>query len=244
MRQYVKSLWSYNPIPGGCVLYLPLWHPSLKGSVFKSIDPFGHVCTVTEAIYGATGRTFDSVDDLISCGSASVLDNIFDGGGTVIAWINPTSDGELDNGRIITKFLGLVGWVFTVSDQAASKVKLKLFHYFGASGITPGEWITDTTQATIGVENFVALSHNADSVDNNPTIYQGTTVLTVGDGLTETLTPVGVRQTDAAANMIIGNVSITNTTFDGIIREVWAYNRILSAGEIEHIRINTIGRHG
>ena len=45
--RYPKSLWSHNPIPGGCVLYLPLWHPNLGGLKYKSIDPFGHTCTRT-----------------------------------------------------------------------------------------------------------------------------------------------------------------------------------------------------
>ena len=53
-----KSLWSYNPIPGGCVLYLPLWSPGLSGPVFKSIDPYGHTCTVTGATWAPEGYDF------------------------------------------------------------------------------------------------------------------------------------------------------------------------------------------
>ncbi len=45
--RYSKSLWSHNPIPGGCVLYLPTWHPNLGGLKYKSVDPFGHTVTRT-----------------------------------------------------------------------------------------------------------------------------------------------------------------------------------------------------
>lgn len=61
----VKSLWSYNPIPNGCVLYLPLWHPNLSGTVFRSIDPFGETVTVTGTTQTSKGRSFDGTDDNI-----------------------------------------------------------------------------------------------------------------------------------------------------------------------------------
>jgi len=63
----VKSLHSYNPIPGGCVLYLPLWNPGLSGTTFKSIDPYGHECTKVGALYqGDDGAYFDGIDDKIT----------------------------------------------------------------------------------------------------------------------------------------------------------------------------------
>ncbi len=62
LRQ-AKSLWSYNPIPGGCVLYLPLWHPSLGGLKFKSIDPYGLTCTRTASgVLHFTGSAMSNVN--------------------------------------------------------------------------------------------------------------------------------------------------------------------------------------
>ncbi|KKM70713.1 hypothetical protein LCGC14_1438040, partial [marine sediment metagenome] len=61
--RYPKSLWSHNPIPGGCVLYLPLWHPNLGGLKYKSIDPFGHTCTRTASgILHFTGSATSNVN--------------------------------------------------------------------------------------------------------------------------------------------------------------------------------------
>ncbi len=59
----VKSLWSYNPIPGGCVLYLPLWNPHTNGLAFQSIDPFGHTITRTASgVLHFTGSATSNVN--------------------------------------------------------------------------------------------------------------------------------------------------------------------------------------
>ncbi|KKN72887.1 hypothetical protein LCGC14_0405910 [marine sediment metagenome] len=65
MTEYAKSLWSYNPIPNGCKLYLPLWSPSLRGSAFKSVDSFGHAVTVVGCIQENDSRDFDGDDHII-----------------------------------------------------------------------------------------------------------------------------------------------------------------------------------
>lgn len=53
-----KSIWSYNPLPTGCMLYLPLWHPALSGPAFNAIGSYYSNCVVTTAAYGVNGRTF------------------------------------------------------------------------------------------------------------------------------------------------------------------------------------------
>ncbi|KKK67663.1 hypothetical protein LCGC14_2951810 [marine sediment metagenome] len=70
--RYPKSLWSYNPIPNGCVLYLPLWHPNLRGAKFKSIAPSGTEVTVNGASRVADGLSFDGTDDNVIL-DASIL---------------------------------------------------------------------------------------------------------------------------------------------------------------------------
>uniref|UniRef100_A0A6M3LAS4 Putative lectin/glucanase superfamily protein n=1 Tax=viral metagenome TaxID=1070528 RepID=A0A6M3LAS4_9ZZZZ len=224
-----KSLSSYNPIPNGCLLYLPLWNPGLSGSTFKSIDPYGHLCTVTGALYGSTGRTFDGADDLINCGSGASLDDIFDTGGTYLAWINPSSDGEGDKGRVIEK----ANPSFFTTSEATGKVKMSFAQLFST---LYGEWETTATEVTIGTRTFVAVTYNSSSVANNPIMYIDGVVKTVGSGLTEVSTPDGTRTSDAASDLIIGNNVGGTRSYAGIIETTWAYNRILSAGEIEHIR--------
>jgi hypothetical protein len=53
------------------VLYLPL--PGLDGGSFVSRDVYGHVCTVTGALWRPGGHYFDGSDDDIDCGNHSSL---------------------------------------------------------------------------------------------------------------------------------------------------------------------------
>jgi len=70
----------------GLVLYLPLY--ALKGSQFKSVDAYGHTCTVTGALWRPDGRLFDGADDKITCGSNVALTFA---SGTIIIWAYSTS---------------------------------------------------------------------------------------------------------------------------------------------------------
>ena len=231
--RYPKSLWSYNPLPTGCVLYLPLWSPGLNGPVFKSVDPFGHTCTVTGAVLGAQGRRFDGVDDLIRSSTPPVVDNIFDGGGTIVAWINPDSDGETNAGFVWSK--GRI--LFATTSEAVGKVKMEFTQLFtGDDGI----WETTATQVTIGTFEMVTVVYDNGATTNNPTFYIGTTALTVGSGLTETGTPTGTRNDDSANDLLIGGAG-TNS-FDGLIGEQAWYNRILTAAEVTYYYNQTRGR--
>ena len=56
------------------VLYLPLYQPD--GASFASRDAYGHLCTVTGALWTPQGRTFDGADDIIDLGNnvQTVLD--------------------------------------------------------------------------------------------------------------------------------------------------------------------------
>ncbi|KKL45079.1 hypothetical protein LCGC14_2359260 [marine sediment metagenome] len=84
-----KSLWSYNPLPRNCVLYIPAFHNSIRGPVFKSVDSFGHTCTVTGASKTNEGFSYDG-DDKITVAQPSTIPS---GGAarSMMAWVNPDS---------------------------------------------------------------------------------------------------------------------------------------------------------
>ena len=235
--KYPKSLWSYNPIPRSCVLYLPLWSPGLNGSVFKSVDPFRHTCTVTGAVRVNDGRVFDGTDDQVLCGNATSLNNIFDGGGTIVFWVNVDSDGESDSGFISVQ-TGL--WSFATTGEAGAKVKIQLARVFSD---TSGIWATSSTEVTIGTPTMVAVTYNSSDVGNNPTIYIDNRVKTVGDGLTETSTPVGTRTDDAGVDIVLGGFGNGSFSYDGKIGEAWFFNSALTAEEITYIYSRTRGRY-
>ncbi len=95
--RFSKSLWSYNPLPTGCVLFAPFWHPDLSGLVSKSVDLFGRTCTVSGStpVRTSNGWDFPGVDEMIDIGNIGT--NIR----TLSFWINPDGNEsileEVDN---------------------------------------------------------------------------------------------------------------------------------------------------
>jgi len=83
-----KSLWSYNPIPKGCVLYLPLWHPSLRGASFQGVDPYRKTVTPVGVTKVAKGFYFDGVNDHIVLPA-----NWMPSTGTIIIWADYQANG-------------------------------------------------------------------------------------------------------------------------------------------------------
>ena len=222
----------YDP---SLVLYLPLW--KLDGASFVSKDAYGHSCTVTGALWRPKGRYFDGTDDAIRCGSSSSIDDIFDGGGTLMAWINPASDGELNNGRILTKYTTNLGWTLSTKLDDGSGVVVRCYYYWSGND---GDWALTNRDITLNVWSLVAFTLNADTAGNTPLIYVN------GDSkaVTETTASTGTRATDAAQILAIGNnPADTNNTFDGLIGEVMLYNRILTPQEIQNIYLATKWRY-
>ncbi len=224
----------YGFTTNGLVLYLPLW--ALRDSAFNSVDAFKHTCTVTGALWQPDGRLFDGTDDQVLCGNAASLDNIFDGGGTLIFWVNVDSDGEGDSGFISVK-TGI--WSLSTTGEAGGKVKISFSRVFS---LTSGVWVTTATEVTIGISTMVAVTYDNGDVGNNPTFYINDSIKTVGSGLTETSTPEGTRTEDASADIILGGFGNGSFSYDGKINEALFNNQTLSAGEISRIYNSTAWR--
>ncbi|KKN75136.1 hypothetical protein LCGC14_0382950 [marine sediment metagenome] len=231
-----RSLWSYNPIPGGCELYIPAFHNSIRGPVFKSVDPFGHIGAVSGATKVNKGFFFDALDDEISVPDAPSITDIFSGGGTILAWINPASDGEAANGRILDKQALNKGYDFRVAEQSGSDVKLGFFKYFDG---VDGFWRTSSVEITINQWTLVAIAYDSGSADNNPLMYVNGLSVTVA----EIATPTGTAQSDSGEDITIGAKFDNSETWDGLIGECWMYNRILTPAEITYIHQRTRGRY-
>ena len=70
----------------GLLLYLPLYE--LYGASLMSRDAYGHLCTVTGALWRPDGRYFDGLDDIITCGDLESFPTYFE----VSAWIKGTAE--------------------------------------------------------------------------------------------------------------------------------------------------------
>jgi len=215
-----KSLWSYNPIPGGCVLYLPLWNPNLSGPVFKSVDSYGHTSTVTGATYGSTGRDFDGTDDYINCGTSSAL-NLTDAPISILAWVKGDSLGTGFQAIYISDELNGYGIYVTDTTKLA-------WTKTGVDDVRSTDSVTDANfhlqSAVYDPSNNVYFYEDDGADSGNPHAY----TTTFSNGLTYHIGARGVA----------GVVRL-----EGIIGEVWIYNRALSLGEITHIYNQTKGRY-
>jgi hypothetical protein len=171
----------------------------------------------------ADGQSFDAVDNYIEVGSGASIDNIFAGGGTVTAWINPTGWGENNYGRIFDKATGVFGddgWNFELYGGGPSALAFE--HGFSVAN---GAW-----QVANGISlsswQHVAVTYNNSSTTNDPAFYID------GQPQTETESrgPVGSADSDAASIARIGNIgNDTTRTFDGILDEVRVSDVIRSA---------------
>lgn len=228
--RFAKSPASSNPIPNGCVFYAPLWHPSCQGTTFESIDPYGHLCTVTGALYGSQGRTFDKIDDVITVPAATPINNL--AAMTVIAWINPTSLGESNEGRILRKRGTHSGFDFYIRAT-------NTFVFWQGYATTDPYRFAATNSLTLGANQMVTATCNGSGLSAGMLFYVngGETGYEVGSNA------AGDKGDDSALDLLVGNDITSVTTFDGLIGDCLIYNRVLSAGEIQHIYNSTKGRY-
>ena len=201
----------------------------LDGATFMSRDQNGISCANSLAKWQLKSLLWDGADSVVNCGSDVRIANIFDGGGTVSAWINPKSEGEASLGKIYKKGNG---WMFYVREESAGEAKISYYYVFSDND---GFWKTESRVIKIGVWTQVAVSYDSGNVANNPTIYINGVNYTVGNGLTEIYTPVGTRISESGDNLYLGNRSDVTHTFDGNMTDMCLYSRILSGIEIQRI---------
>ena len=178
------------------------------------------------------GLDFDGADDTVDAGSASTIDDVFAGGGTLAGWIYPRSWGGGAFGRIADKADALGanrnGWAF----ELYGSPRAMLFQY-GFSG-NIGNWYTPTDSVVLDTWQHVAVVYDNSADTNDPTIY----IDGVAQPLTELDTPVGTTSSDAANDLHLGNYAVAlSRAFDGVLDDIRLYGRMLSATEIAELAV-------
>jgi hypothetical protein len=174
---------------------------------------------------------FDGTDSRIIIGADSAIDNIWAGGGTIVAWIKPSSDGENNYGRIVQKASGTSptdGWYLVVSSESSGVADLRFRQRWG-SGVFYGVETT-ARELTLDQWNHVAITLDQDSDSNNAIIYINGFSVAVSEVDDQS---GGTADDDSSRQLIIGNNGAFNRTFDGNMSEITLYNTILSAGQIK-----------
>ena len=223
--------------------------PAEGGTVAIDLEGNGTAGTLSAAAVFDNGAwTFDGASgDDVRFTKGATLDNIFAGGGTVIALIRPYSDGGGTFGRILdTTESGSFGYSFFVREEQTGYINLGFDRVFTGNN---GNWSTDdvtnafgetTRLLQMGSWATVAVSYT-DGTGNDPTFYlNGTSVAFTEDGPA----PTGTAVTDAGNDVYIGNRSDAGFTFDGQLGTVLMFDRILTADEIRQVSDTFAARRG
>ena len=139
--------------------------------------------TWTKLPSGLWVRGWNATSSLITIADAPSITNIFATGGTVLVWINPSSDGEGTYGRIADKTAsGTVGWTFYVRQESGERVRISFNCFFST---TLGSWRTTAgalpaTPAPLNTFTLVGVTYNASDVANVPTFYGNGLVYALG----------------------------------------------------------------
>ena len=167
---------------------------------------------------GSNAREFDGASGAITIPDSLDYRNLFDGGGSVVVVVNPTSDGENNAGRILQK---TGGWKIYVSAESAGFVKVTFEQEFSG---TNGTWITTSADLELSELSTIVIRYDSDAVGNNPTLE----INGVTSAITESSTPVGTRSSDVGGALLIGNRAADDRTFDGLIDEPRLYDASIS----------------
>ena len=211
-----------NSLNVGLIAYYSMSSASLNGALMGDGSGHGNNGTITAGTGGsATGwrgdangaYEFDGADTKIDCASDFVGTTAI----TVTAWINISSLGENNTGKLIDN------GKFQIKTSSSGGVRLRIYSDGATqtrSGVLPlNRWV------------YIAVTRDATGANTN-TYFDG--VLT-GSANQNSGTP-----TAGTTNVIIGNNNAQTNTLDGKVQYLRIYNRILSLDEITAI-MNTDG---
>ena len=158
---------------------------------------------------------FDGINDLVNCGSSSIVNNVVNK--TLMAWINADNYGEGNQGKIVSK----VNWTFRVHSTGT-------ISYQQNFATTNGIWRTANNSFNTGGWYHVAMHYVRANTANQPTFFINgslqTTVLAQQ--------PVGFLNVDNEYDLILGNDGSATGTFNGKIEDVSFHTSILEDEDI------------
>ena len=176
-------------------------------------DSTGHTTATesnTTAVAGklAGAREFNGIDSHIDVAANAAIADVFVGGGTIEAWVNPQSAGENQLGRVVDK---AGTWLLGRGDTLANNSLL----FSEDFATTPANWRSPQGSFQKGKQIHVAAIYDSTSTANVPRMFIDGVEVTPG-----AQAPAGARPTDATAVLVIGNQIEGDRTWDGIIDEV------------------------
>ncbi len=211
----------YGFFTDGLAAYLPLW--ALRNSTFQSVDAYGHICTVTGALWQPNGRLFDHLDDRINIPHNAAFSFDKDDPFTIIATVKLDNDGT--NDAIVAKLdLSTSFQGYQLLRDAGNKLEFALVNDNAGGNLISVE----TTNTVLkDVWRCVGVTYDGSEAAAGAILYL--------DGVAETpivntdnLSLTSINSVD----LKIGERENDDVPFGGTIGEVWIYNRELPAGEM------------
>jgi len=175
----------------------------------------------------AASYSFDGTDDVVTGPTSTLYDNAFASGGTISAWVNPSSLGENVTGRIAQKGDqggANGGWLLCCLAQSGNNISLRFQHLWSTGDV----YADSGYSLPIGQWTHVAVHYDGSSPSNTATFYFNG----VADVGTNTNSGSGTVATDDSTPLYIGDRSTSDKSWDGQISQVRLHNRALSAAEV------------
>ncbi len=203
------------------VLDLPLY--KLDGDSFMSKDAYGHLCSVTGALWTPQGRRFDGVDDYLDLGTPEAL-NITGKELTLEAWVYVESWAGCDSYATIVENYETATGGFLIQKQAANS------RFY--AGIYADGWRAANPTGDLAEHTWFHLM----------AIYNGATLKFYVD--TEEVASVASTADigSSSRNVCVGGKNAANS-FHGKIGEVRVYIRGLTGIESRRNRLATKRRY-
>ncbi|MFW9901891.1 MAG: DUF2341 domain-containing protein, partial [Candidatus Thorarchaeota archaeon] len=238
-RQNPTGVWTSN--------YKAVWHlnTTLLDSTSNNNDGTNSGADDVSALIG-NGRDYNgaaSNGDYSNMGSGSSIDNIFNGGATISAWIYPEGWGGGNYGRVLAKSSvtdGSDGWVLCVDGISPATQQLIFFRGIYDSsppaGDSRGLWYTGDYTVNPNQWNYVTITYDDSVCDNYPIIYINNNMWDISNLSIDDPPPEeGYAQDDSSQSVYIGNYggAAKDRTFDGPIDEVRISSGIKSFGWIK-----------
>lgn len=159
-----------------------------------------------------SAREWDTAGDYITGGSGTSIDDTFASGATIMAWLNPDSDGISNTFGYIAEKKASVGWIFSVDPLSGSDLPFVFIHDFSTAR---GKWTSTTASLPINTWSHAVLKYDNGSTANNPTaLINGSSI-----AFTENETPSGTRSDDSSSTLYLGQNDGGSRTWDGHIDE-------------------------
>lgn len=197
------------------VLYLPLYE--LDGASIKSKDAYGHLCSVTGALWRPNGREFDGTDDKIAIPYHASFDVVSDI--TVEAWVNKHAGGSLVTRHSVSPAINV--W----------KLLTSAYEFWGAGN---GGFVS-LAGSVPGVGIWYQLAMTFKSKDTRRAFVNGE--------ISHAVSVTGTLPQSTVDGIALGSRLDNAEWLNGLIGEVRIYNRALTPLEIQHNYLATKWRY-